>query len=429
MICKKILTTLLIALSLVSSHRMVADQALSPKATKARVTVFIHGSIFTPLSMLNMRRVLSDDLVPTCRYVQFVNEVRRNPVILQDQLMLDLGLHEIGVSILGSVHAGALTEDEKKKAAYGLTAVYDTITAFVPSAPEHRFYYAFGHLGLLSHQYRQEAARELYQELCLVMETLKKRYVTVELHIVAHSHGGNIALNLASCPGDLFVDVLCMLGTPIQHETASYAWHPMFGSVINAFSAGDNLQGRDYFSTAHRKSYQHLYDQNLLIKRPTNRRVFDVALNLNGSTVGIDHANMWLVGRSKPLHPLVYPLPLVAFVPLMLESLEPVSTHQADAYLTIDPAQLTMIVAADYEDGTPPKIIRLETEVIKKLSALMHASWIPADNNRSPVFNGKTARVFLDIAAGVWNLYKPTALFSRTKKGDPVVVEPVVAYP
>lgn len=383
------------------------------KLPVARVTVFVHGSVFSGFSMFNLQRVFRDDLTPTCRYVRCITQLRNNPVLFQEQCMLGLGLQEIPLELLAQVHAYTLDEESKKRAAYGIAAVYDTLTEFETDAPTHRYYYAFGHLGLLSHTYRLVSAHELYDALLKIYEEFQARYERVEIHLIAHSHGGNICLNLATCQeekkGDLRIDLLCMYGTPIQEETIGYALHPLFNKIINCWSSGDVVQVVDGLSTKKRRSYHKLSDNKLstVVIAP---HVYDVRLVVNKNFKHIDHANMWLVGRSNPLDVMVAPLPFMAFTPLLIASMKKVThTGSLDAYLRINKDSVAMVlipdtlaVTCELEGATT----LISTQTMQQLTHLMKSNWTPADNQSSALMNGKAFIAIRDGLTQWWRSKK-----------------------
>jgi hypothetical protein len=401
---------------------VVADEPFHEgKLPVARVTVFIHGSVFSGFSMFNLSRVLNDDLTPTCRYVRCVTAVRSNPILLQEQCMLDCGLHEISADLLAQIQKSSLADEYKRKAAYALTAAYDMVAALEPGVPTYRYYYAFGHLGLLSHTYRLKAAHELYDQFMPLLHTLCQRHERVEVYYVVHSHAGNIILNLAACEQEkkkgLFIDVLCMYGTPIQQETIMHAADPIFGKIINCWSMGDIVQGVDSLSTKTRRSYQKLLD-NKLHQTNAMPSVIDMRLIVNKNLKHIDHANMWLIGRSRPLDKRVEPLPLMVLTPLILASIKQVGIPSCvNACLTIDEQNLSVMLLpeallAPSLPASWSSTASMTMDTVCRLTQLVKDNWIPADGQRSPIINGKSFVAVRDGIAKWW-------LLKRNKEHKP----------
>src|SRR3990172_4206703 len=61
-----------------------------PKKT-VTVTVFVHGSVFTGLVLFNMKDAKKDTLSPDSRYVSMLKYIRKQPILQEDQLLLDEG--------------------------------------------------------------------------------------------------------------------------------------------------------------------------------------------------------------------------------------------------------------------------------------------------------------------------------------------------
>src|SRR5690349_9400943 len=59
------------------------------------VTVFIHGSLFTQLWPLDVKNILSGILPGTSPYVEIIKRARKNPLLWQDQALLQEGLVRI----------------------------------------------------------------------------------------------------------------------------------------------------------------------------------------------------------------------------------------------------------------------------------------------------------------------------------------------
>ena len=73
-----------------------------PATTKrtASITVFVHGSIFAFLSLLNVRDVASDLLHDNLLYVSLVKHIRENPLLEHEQLLFKLGPHHVHSAVI-----------------------------------------------------------------------------------------------------------------------------------------------------------------------------------------------------------------------------------------------------------------------------------------------------------------------------------------
>ncbi|HVW98850.1 MAG TPA: hypothetical protein VHA52_00185 [Candidatus Babeliaceae bacterium] len=102
-------------------------------------------------------------------------------------------------------------------------------------------FYLFGWSGALCFKERKAAALALYQ-------ALKK--LDGALTIIAHSHGGNVALYLAEIAQELgdtnfYIDCLILLGVPVQQATKNLIASPIFKKIYAFYSCGDWTQCAD----------------------------------------------------------------------------------------------------------------------------------------------------------------------------------------
>lgn len=109
--------------------------------------------------------------------------------------------------------------------------------------------YLFGWNGHVNMVERAKAAEQLFKELCQLAYKYKELYgFYPEITLIAHSHGGNVALGIAAyVPQELpfHIKTLILMATPIQQETSCYAYHEIFQEVISFHSHGDLMQCMD----------------------------------------------------------------------------------------------------------------------------------------------------------------------------------------
>ncbi len=281
------------------------------------LTVFIHGSVFTGLVLFNSKDVKNDTLSPDCRYVSMLKYIRKQPILQEDQLLLDQGWARISEDLFTQYRKDEWELSERRKAANFIIPVYEKHAAHCDSESDH-LYFAFGHLGLLSQLYRHAAAEQLYNHVCDEVDRCEKIYDRVVVRIVSHSHGSNIAMNIADQEDvyhrNLIVNDLVMLGTPLQIENADRAYHPMFKRVLHCYADADQVQPYDYFSTKGDRSYKLFSDPGLNISLPEKHQVYTVRLRVNGKARP-DHSNIWFIGRSRRASYTLWPLPLMVLVP------------------------------------------------------------------------------------------------------------------
>ena len=108
-------------------------------------------------------------------------------------------------------------------------------------------FYLFGWSGKLSFEERLQAAHQLYEQL----RALRKHYVGQFGHepiirIITHSHGGNVALNVARVQDSedthFIVDELILLACPVQKRTSCYIDSSLFKKVYSLYSEMDIIQ-------------------------------------------------------------------------------------------------------------------------------------------------------------------------------------------
>jgi hypothetical protein len=137
-----------------------------------------------------------------------------------------------------------LTLDNK----YHLAQIAQTLNATDPILfPAENFYF-FGWSGELSFVARKLAAGKLYKELVQLVGLFKLiKGTKPKLRIITHSHGGNVALNLARTVRslknrELIVDELILLACPVQKETAKYTQSGVFKNIYSFHSHIDLFQ-------------------------------------------------------------------------------------------------------------------------------------------------------------------------------------------
>lgn len=109
--------------------------------------------------------------------------------------------------------------------------------------PEH--FYMFIWSGKLCFHEREEAAKSLYIELERLLHTYKNKGLDPAIRIICHSHGGNVALNLAHVKHTFDVDELILLACPVQNKNKHLITHPMFKNIYAFYSTLDILQVLD----------------------------------------------------------------------------------------------------------------------------------------------------------------------------------------
>lgn len=168
--------------------------------------------------------------------------------------------------------------------------------------PQHfslKNFYLFGWAGSLSFEARKQAAQELYGSLKKLSDMHEKLYhQTPNIRIITHSHGGNVALNLANvkdAKNNITISELILLACPVQDYTKRTIQDPIFKRVVSLYSTLDALQVLDpqgmYSKEVHEmhKHYEKYTKTPLFSQRvfEPHAKIVQAKLKINGR--GIFH--------------------------------------------------------------------------------------------------------------------------------------------
>lgn len=110
-------------------------------------------------------------------------------------------------------------------------------------------FYIFGWSGKLSSAERALSAHALIEQLEPIITQYQEYYhQKPEIRIIAHSHGGNVALNCAkiikekSLKTNFYIDELILLACPVQSETRDLITSPCFKKTYAFYSSLDIVQ-------------------------------------------------------------------------------------------------------------------------------------------------------------------------------------------
>lgn len=131
---------------------------------------------------------------------------------------------------------------------YGST-IFKCLTDTDPQMFPVEHFYLFGWSGRISYRHRLRAAHQLYDALAQLYVDYRARGIEPLLRIIAHSHAGNVTLNLARVHAELqkienfIIDEFVMFATPVMPwETLDYAQDPLFKSITHFYSESDPIQ-------------------------------------------------------------------------------------------------------------------------------------------------------------------------------------------
>lgn len=107
--------------------------------------------------------------------------------------------------------------------------------------------YLFCWSGQLSHKARVQASEELNNAITELLKKYLPDYEKVTFQLIAHSHGGNVILNLVNTIHTIpyTIDTVILLAVPVQGKTEEYIEHPLFKKIYALYSSFDMMQVLD----------------------------------------------------------------------------------------------------------------------------------------------------------------------------------------
>lgn len=284
------------------SHYPSPTQTTQEDTAEYWMNIFVHGTFGTALGFISMMDVIKDTVENTS-YKKMIGLMRSDPYFYQMQPLQKKGLHPFSPSF--DTHNAVY-----KYALYPIAAAYHALANLVLPKTIHNLYYSYGWSGLISQTRRRKEAIRFYNALQKEYADLHAKGITPCIRIIAHSHGGNVALNMAgvhelvgkammppseadypdndqrACLTDIYrmldelktkphespplvsqkvwdvfptvapfaIDELVCLGTPIQPETMHFFFSPFFKTIYNVYSDDDVIQSMDWVSTRRRYS-------------------------------------------------------------------------------------------------------------------------------------------------------------------------------
>lgn len=162
-------------------------------------------------------------------------------------------------------------------------------------------FYLFGWSGNLSFKARHLAAQQLHDALTLLVADFEHEHnVTPRLRLVTHSHGGNVALNLATVTSKgskLSIDELVVMACPVQERTKHLVDNSLFKRIYSLYSKGDIIQILDpqgWYSGEHKQEFtkRKWFSERCF---PFHPKLKQALITYNGR--GIMHAEFLLCER------------------------------------------------------------------------------------------------------------------------------------
>jgi len=128
-----------------------------------------------------------------------------------------------------------------------LRTIAETLIVSAPRTFDADNFYIFGWSGSLSFTARESAAKNLYWEIKHLQEEYAEKHgQRPYVRLISHSHGGNVALNMAKLhhpnDSDFYIDQLILLACPVQEHTKHNIHHSIFKQSYSLYSRLDLMQ-------------------------------------------------------------------------------------------------------------------------------------------------------------------------------------------
>lgn len=314
---------------------------LNAKKEKNETIIFIHGTLSpltsVPTTMQELKELFgrTDTAKETKLAENFLSRFYQRHI---NQTRFD-GIHKyqpisnLGLKKLGTGNNKKLTRKFKRL----------FLQSFNQVNPNKKYsFYTFGWNGRIDKEKRKIWGKILYKAIKKIREP------NSEIQIYAHSHGGNVALNLARAEEkykeNLKIKNLVLLGTPVQKDTRDLIKSDIFEKIFVFYSEKDWLQ---------------ILENKLLPKDKTRRKFSKGNLPAKAKQIEVEcgnkkptHWELWFYGQTnsnffqnfiyysiayKKNFP-IYPYPVSIFIPQVIKNIE---TNKAlkfkqDLYLNID---------------------------------------------------------------------------------------------
>lgn len=195
--------------------------------------------------------------------------------------------HQIFVDNSCLLPATALPKD------HHFRIIADTIAEHDPEHFPLEEFYIFGWSGKLKNKEREIAAQRLYEEILRVRKNYHEKYgIEPTIRIIAHSHGGNVTLNMCNIDAapPFTIKSLILVACPVQEKTMHLISTPMFKRVYSLYSSFDIVQVLapefKWLRTTHAHNPKgRKYSYKLI---PFSARLFPIYSHLTQAKIKID---------------------------------------------------------------------------------------------------------------------------------------------
>ncbi len=315
-----------------------AQQQPEPRKKHALI-VLVHGTI-VPWPYTAGILSLIERLSQKARFIRYCHESSIKAI----RFTTVYGNQAVGAYGLYGIRSPLVDQGNLSPASYrlavGLRTAWDIAR---PDYYEKFHCYTFGWPGLLSIKSRREGGELLHKTLAKEVQELIQQHSLepedLEVFVFGHSHGGNVALQMASVHNahehGFSVQSLMLFGTPIQRETEEYARCPLFKKIVSVYSPEDMVQVMDIFSAAGfwpGRRFSQAY-----LATAQEGKIHQVAVRVDG--ISPSHAELWFfrdaLGALYRSRLSIAPLPVVLFAPFIIETLRPIDSSQHNLTLSL----------------------------------------------------------------------------------------------
>ncbi|MBU4269617.1 hypothetical protein KJ644_04885 [Candidatus Dependentiae bacterium] len=305
---------------LVNDNYVPLNKSEKQKQKTELITIFVHGTIIPYPSVSNAIKTMRGDKKSPLKHETFwhkyINNLRFQG-FYQYQPIDDLGLIKINLEKTKNLNI-------HENISHEITNIFSNNYKALKKDYKKYSYYTFGWCGRLDAQRRLESAEQFYKELIKEIEKLKTKKIVPEIQIYAHSHGGNVALNLANIEKkqnkNLKIKKLVLFGTPVQKETSDCIGSNVFEKIYSFYSKGDDVQVADFISTKKHKSNRKFYTK----EKPLPNKLVQVEVKCD--KLKPRHSELWITKTRANLmyrdRLCISPYPVLIFEPSITNQIE-----------------------------------------------------------------------------------------------------------
>lgn len=344
--------------------------ALSKEKETVYVTILIHGTTRPYVNLQNFRSIANSEEVENSPYATINNFVREKCLFSKTQPLQALGLQKID-----------LKKRFKGDASGAFATAMDHMNKKL-NPNQKNIYFTFGWSGLLSTKARIKSAHKLCRALRKINREAKIKNKKVFIRLIAYSHGGTVALNLAKIrrAKKVKIDELIMFGMPVQKDTDYLINSEIFKKIYHFYSPSDRIQGLDLISSEYffchktfipRKDFKLPKKLTQVKVHVTHNQITDCLCNFKKCphkkivykqfNRNPGHSELWNFGwasrgyrKNFPMHPF----PVAVFAPLYIDAINEHNSQFKHLIIDVKPKQDKLVIM---DNGGRSKTVKLKT--------------------------------------------------------------------